>query len=122
MDSGRRVQLASQPDLASADRIDDADEVARVLGYLRGGTAVATFFRDTVDRIEPERGRVVPMEFRTDGAWVWPAAVAYYLEVYGIAPEPALLAHIKAQGYVAAVPDAEAQRAALAALDAAGSA
>ena len=31
------------------------------------------------DAFAPGRTDVVPLNFRTDGSWVWPGAVAYYL-------------------------------------------
>ncbi|GAA0681156.1 hypothetical protein GCM10009536_09730 [Streptomyces thermocarboxydus] len=39
------------------------------------------------DGVDPERGRVVPAIFRTDGTRVWSDQIAYYLDRYGFAPE-----------------------------------
>ncbi|WP_185922040.1 hypothetical protein [Streptomyces sp. WAC06614] len=47
----------------------------------------------------PAAGAVVPLNFRTDGAWIWTDTIAYYLEAYGLAPEPELLAHLSAPDY-----------------------
>jgi hypothetical protein len=38
------------------------------------------------------------MNFRTDGTWIWTDAVTFYLEEYHLAPEPDLLAHLRAVG------------------------
>ena len=46
------------------------------------------------DILSPERGDVVPLHLRTDGTWVWSDAAAYYLEKYGLAPDPGLAAHL----------------------------
>ena len=43
----------------------------------------------------------VPMNFRTDGAWAWPGAVAYYLREHGVPPDPDLVAHIRARRFTA---------------------
>lgn len=84
---------------AAHERIADTAERERLLAYLRGAP-IAIFVpnRDT-DRVQPERGRAVPMSFRTDGTWVWSDELAYYLEQYAYAPEPALLRHIAANDY-----------------------
>jgi hypothetical protein len=50
--------------------------------------------------------------WRTDGAWVWPAALADDVRRRGIAPELALLCHIESQGYVRPPVPAEQARAA----------
>jgi hypothetical protein len=91
-------------------RIADPAERERIVGFLRSGALVMrTTGRDT-DRIEPERGRVVPLSFRTDGHWVWSDALGYYLDAHGVAPEPEFLQHIAAAGYRAEDPDEEARR------------
>ncbi|TQM30253.1 hypothetical protein [Nocardia bhagyanarayanae] len=72
-----------------------ADE--RVIRYLRDAPVVSEA-DPAVDVVSPERGAVVPMTVRGDGRWVWPEAVAYYLEKYGLAPDPALLAHLRDAG------------------------
>jgi hypothetical protein len=43
---------------------------------------------------------VVPTNFRTDGHWIWNDASAYYLERHGRSPDPSLVEHIRANGYV----------------------
>ncbi|PRX46540.1 hypothetical protein B0I33_107117 [Prauserella shujinwangii] len=68
----------------------------RVLGYLEGAPVVlaARGFGDDV--FDPDRPASVPLTFRTDGTWVWPGAVAYYLREHELAPDPDLLSHIRA--------------------------
>ncbi len=81
--------LPDHPELAGAPK---------VLEYLRAATTLLTT-PDTLDDVwEPGRGRVVPMNFRTDGTWIWPDTVEYYLEEHGLAPESRLLAHVHAAG------------------------
>jgi hypothetical protein len=45
------------------------------------------------DVLDDDRMAAVPIGFRSDGRWVWPDTVSYYLKRHGIAPEPDLLAH-----------------------------
>ncbi|MCM4078058.1 hypothetical protein [Paractinoplanes hotanensis] len=70
----------------------------RVSAYLEAGSAVLGTDGRLPDLVEPGRGEVVPMSYRTDGRWLWTDSVAYYLRTYGLAPEPDLVAHVLAAG------------------------
>jgi hypothetical protein len=78
----------------------DAAETKLVASYLNEGFSVRTCLDPVADVLDPARGEVVPVGLRGDGRWIWSEATAYYLCVHGIAPEPALLATIRAVGYV----------------------
>jgi hypothetical protein len=68
---------------------------------------------DVADR---DRGTAVPASFRTDGTWVWSDAAAYYLDAHGLRPDPDLLDHIRARGYVRPAVDGVALHRAMAVL------
>ncbi|WP_067494854.1 hypothetical protein [Actinoplanes sp. TFC3] len=91
---------------------DDLEEVAC---YLEAGAPVLATGARLTDVVEPARGEVVPMSYRTDGHWLWTESVAYYLRAYRLAPEPGLLAHIRAASGLPA-PDPAAEHRALALL------
>ncbi|GAA5179199.1 hypothetical protein GCM10023322_08470 [Rugosimonospora acidiphila] len=74
-------------------------EAARVLSYLDGGRALLTGLIRMRDVMTGDGSEVVPGGFATDGTWVWCEATAYYLRTYRLAPDPELLAHIRAAGY-----------------------
>jgi hypothetical protein len=78
----------------------DAQESPKLLGYLKDGEPLLMTTGRLDDVVDRDRGRVVPMSFRTDGAWVWSEATAYYLEAHGLQPDPALVKHIRAMGHV----------------------
>jgi hypothetical protein len=61
-----------------------ADE-EKLLSYLRGNTVLAATAALVDDVLDPERRAVAPLELVTDGAWVWPRDLAYYLERYHVA-------------------------------------
>jgi hypothetical protein len=84
-------------------RLVDPEQREALLARLSGGVVVPGTDGSDVDVVRPERGRVVPWTYRTDGRWVWPEAVAYYLAEYGLAPEPELSIHLLA---TAAAPSA----------------
>lgn len=79
------------------------EEIGPVAAYLRGGAAVLTTAARTKDLVFPDRSDHVPLGYRTDGTWIWPEDVLYYLERDQASPDPALLTHIRAQDY--AVPE-----------------
>lgn len=75
-------------------RLLDAAERDRVLDYLRAGTVILDTDSTMDDVVDRSRGSVVPVSFRSDGMWIWPDIVCYYLEQHGLAPDEQLLAHI----------------------------
>ena len=79
-------------------QLTDQDELQRVLDYLRAGEVLLSTAATMDDVVRPDRGQVVPTTYRTDGVWLWPDAVSYYLEEYGLAPDEQFFAHIRAAG------------------------
>ncbi|MGI5229465.1 hypothetical protein [Actinoallomurus sp. CA-142502] len=65
----------------------------RVLSYLRAGELVLNTPGAMDDVLDTERPGAVPLGFRSDGSWVWPDSLAYYLKRYRLAPEGELVAH-----------------------------
>ncbi|MEU6646266.1 TNT domain-containing protein [Saccharomonospora sp. NPDC046836] len=91
----------------------DAEEQSRLLDYLDGAPVVVPGRGYDIDRLANTPESTVPIAFHSDGSWIWPAAVNYYLREYGIAPEPDLTQHIRANGFsIPDVPDAVRQAAA----------
>ncbi len=83
----------------------DADEVGQVAQYLREGEPVLVTTAQMDDVVDPTRQYCVPLNFRTDGTWVWTEACAYYAEQHHLEPDPGLLAHIRSNGHT--VPDVD---------------
>jgi hypothetical protein len=82
------------------------NERAVVAGYLYGAAAVMYTTATMLDVMDAERGEVVPLTFRTDGEYVWPEAVAYYVDQHGLAPYRPLLDAIRSADYHPRSPDA----------------
>ncbi|MEV0198162.1 hypothetical protein [Nonomuraea sp. NPDC050691] len=80
-------------------RVPEADERRRLARYLEAGTPFLATTGLDVDRVDPGRGQVVPVSFRTDGVYVWTDTVTYYLRTHLLRPDPELCAHIAAAGY-----------------------
>lgn len=77
-------------------RIADPGEKLRLVSYLDHGELLLVSPTLADDILDPERGPVVPMNFRTDGTWVWTDALTYYLDAHGLGPDPDFLAHLRA--------------------------
>ncbi|MFC7340096.1 hypothetical protein [Saccharopolyspora griseoalba] len=89
-DDGRPI--TERPELA-------ADERDRVIDYLERAPIVLAARSYDTDRLDPRGASSVPMTFHTDGTWVWPGAVGYYLRAHGVAPETELVEHIRGLGF-----------------------
>ncbi|WP_194910526.1 hypothetical protein [Catenulispora rubra] len=77
---------------ADRARLADIDRVV-VADLLDGGAVVLSTTAYLDDVLNP--GRRIPVNFRTDGFWVWNDAAAYYAREHGIAPIAALLDHLR---------------------------
>jgi hypothetical protein len=99
-------------------RITDAAERDRIAGYLQAGAPVMTTPGLLDDVVEPARGRVVPMSYLTDGTWIWSAALHYYTQKYGIAPDAEFVAHMREHDFTPPQVDNATRQAARAQLEA----
>lgn len=88
------------------------DEIMRIVGYLKAAPTILFGRGLDTDAWSPGDPPAVPRTFSTDGAWIWSGAVTYYLQKYGMPPEPDLLDHIRAQGYTPPEVGAQARQAA----------
>ncbi|GGY46448.1 hypothetical protein [Streptomyces omiyaensis] len=84
--------------------VEDPDLRALLVERLNAGTPVLMTPVLMDDVLDPSRVAEVPLNFRTDGRWVWTDTVTYYLEQYALAPEAGLLAHLDRPGYTAPGP------------------
>ncbi|MGH6655509.1 MAG: DUF6882 domain-containing protein [Actinocrinis sp.] len=80
----------------------DPREIPALLAYLTRATVALAAPGTTRDEMVASAPANVPRAFHTDGVWVWPAAVGYYLGLYQLPPQPELLAHIRSRRHVLA--------------------
>ncbi|GAA0525666.1 TNT domain-containing protein [Saccharopolyspora thermophila] len=90
-DQGRPV-VATRPPVA-------ADEAGALRQYLENAPVVLGAEENEEDQLDPERPTTVPGAWHTDGRWLWPGSVAFYLAQYGLPPEPELVQHIRDRGF-----------------------
>ena len=111
-----RADAVNGPQFDSGHPLLSGDELELAARYLESGSPLLTTTERMPDVVDPQRGQVVPMSYRTDGSWVWTDTVSYYLRVYGLSPDPDLLAHLRAAGYAMPSVDAVDQHRAMASL------
>jgi hypothetical protein len=104
------------PPVGTRPAITETAEATRLASYLSRGQPLLVTAARMIDAVAPARGAVVPMDFRTDGQWIWSDATVYYLERYGLAPDTDLVAHIRRLRFVMPEVDGTAIHRALAAL------
>ncbi|MGV9363195.1 glycohydrolase toxin TNT-related protein [Amycolatopsis sp. NPDC003731] len=88
--AGRPV--INRPDL-------EVDEQDRLLEYLERAPLVVPERGYDIDRLAATPEATVPVAFHSDGQWIWPAAVNFYLHKYGVSPEPDLVEHVRSVGF-----------------------
>ncbi|GAB3910187.1 hypothetical protein GCM10029964_113510 [Kibdelosporangium lantanae] len=84
--------------IVNRPQLDELDTQA-ALAYLDDAPYAMPGRGYDVDRLDPEGRNTVPIAFHTDGTWIWPASVNYYLRTYGVSPEPELVDHIRRHGF-----------------------
>ncbi|KOV80794.1 hypothetical protein [Nocardia sp. NRRL S-836] len=90
----------------------DPQLVDNLLAYLETAPVVLAARSFDVDEFSANGEQDVPLNFRTDGTWVWAGAVPHYLRKYGLPPEPELVAHAVARGFrIGEVSEAAQERA-----------
>ncbi|GAA4234955.1 hypothetical protein GCM10022254_41060 [Actinomadura meridiana] len=92
-----------------------------LLRYLERAPIVLAARGYDTDVLDPGRRAEVPMTYHTDGAWIWPGAVAYYLRVHGVAPEAGLVGFARGNGFEIPEVDEDARRRATETITAASS-
>ncbi|MEV6827339.1 ferredoxin [Amycolatopsis sp. NPDC051102] len=85
-------------------------ELEPVLAYLDAAPVILASRSNGPDAFDPARTDAVPLNFRTDGIWAWPGAVAYYLREHGVPPDPELVAHLRARRFAAPAEVTEAAK------------
>jgi hypothetical protein len=91
----------ADPETRRPDRqlVGDGQERRGLVDYLRSGEPLLVTGAREADVVDPARGTVVPVDFRTDGAWIWTDAVTYYLDVHHLRPDADLVEHIRSRGF-----------------------
>ena len=74
--------LEQNPSIKEFINLENPDQVEAICQYLRNGTLLIASFGLTTDVIDPEKGISGTPSAYTDGTWVWPGDLVYYVEKY----------------------------------------
>lgn len=75
-----------------------AEHLPQLLVYLESAPVVLAARSFDRDEFALDATQDVPLNFRTDGTWIWAGAVPHYLRKHGLPPEAGLVRHIVAGG------------------------
>ncbi|HET8643401.1 MAG TPA: glycohydrolase toxin TNT-related protein [Pseudonocardiaceae bacterium] len=121
--TGQTFRTASVFDGTGADgrplvdrKLLDQTEAGHVLAYLESAPVVLASQDLGPDQVDRGRGQQVPLTWQTDGEWLWPGSVPYYLRTYALPPDHDFLDHIRQRQYRAPSVDPATRRAALSAV------
>lgn len=94
-----------------------AEDRDGLLRYLERAPIVLAARGYDTDVLDPGRRAEVPMSYHTDGTWIWPGAVAYYLRVHGVPPEADLVGFARGNEFAIPEVDEDARREAVATIN-----
>ncbi len=89
----------TDPSIHDVVKKGDASLVNKICKYLSNGTAVIVCPGVTTDVIANATGAVGTGSSYTDGIWLWPDDLAYYVKKYNIALPDDFLDTMKANGW-----------------------
>lgn len=87
----------------SCIKTNSTKQKREVMKYLVSGAIVLATDACLVDNLDPKKPKVVPVGYLTDGKYIWPNEMIYYLDRYDILPPKWFLDHISENGF--RVPD-----------------
>jgi hypothetical protein len=104
-------ELHDEPGLPSireavrSSRHPDAD---RIVAYLKAGICLAACGGVQRDVLNPCSGRMTSPDMVTDGVWLWPGELPYYVGKHGVELPAEFVAHMRQNDWVVpAVSEAE---------------
>jgi len=72
---------------------------ARIVGYLNGGATLAATGSMVNDYFDGTKQAIAPLEIATDGSWVWPRDLAYYVRQYHAVLPEEFVEHMRRDGW-----------------------
>ncbi|WP_371796029.1 hypothetical protein [Streptomyces sp. NBC_01718] len=89
------------PSLLECAEKGDAQIQCLIADYLEAGAMLASTAQRVFDVLSEENDDVGLLAIRTDGAWMWPADLPYYVRKYNISLPGDFIIHAKSLGWVA---------------------
>jgi hypothetical protein len=87
------------PSLRSSMRDAGDPNEGDLTSYLSAGATLATTGRMTKDVLVDDSTPVAPLATLTDGVWIWPAYLAYYVRRYHVRVPDDFVVHAASRGW-----------------------
>jgi len=84
----------------------DPEEAAALGAYLESATVIMHTATRIQDVLADDDSQVVPLTVRTDGVYVWPGPVVYYVQRYGVEQNRDFVDYARNRDYVVRTPSA----------------
>lgn len=88
----------SDPSLVAARMAGPVSDHAQIAAYLDAGHVYIATPGPALDVFDPDH-QIDPPHLRTDGRFLWPGDLAYYVRTYRVRVDPALSDHMRAGGW-----------------------
>jgi hypothetical protein len=87
------------PSLAESVQASSKPEADQIASYLDDGEVLATTGSMVDDYLDASRQSVAKLEIVTDGVWVWPRDLAYYVGEYGVEVPDEFVTRVRARSW-----------------------
>jgi hypothetical protein len=90
---------ADGPSIRDSQRNSAQPDETRIVQYLNAGATLAATGSVVDDALDVTKKAVAPLEIVTDGIWVWPRDLAYYVEHYHIVLPSAFVEYMRTRSW-----------------------
>jgi hypothetical protein len=87
------------PSLVQARQNAAHPDEQRILGYLRDGSMLVIAGVGLDDFFDSAKKGIAPLKILTDGEWLWPGDLAYYVREYHVALPAEFIEHMRKNGW-----------------------
>lgn len=88
------------PSIRDAVRSERHPNEARIVAYLDDGLCLAACGGVQRDVLDPSPGRYTSPDMMTDGVWLWPRDLCYYVAAHGVEVPAEFVEHMRLRGWV----------------------
>lgn len=74
-------------------------DTERIIDYLDAGKTLVVCCGSSIDVVDPEKGISGTPSMLTDGVWVWPGDLSYYVRNYHVAIDAAFVEHMRSNNW-----------------------